>query len=364
MQQRNVGQIDRDSYDEITSFFRETSAELFQYLEIAEDLVNQGYLLILKKGEAQDMDQQQLTELFPQIVEKVFAEYRRLCFGYCLGKTQDPEIAGDIAQETIAQLLASRLPIRNIRRWIRQVAHNLLCAYYQENHQDRVLYKKLGIESDIAHQILENEELPAPELLADLLPEELKSSPDYQEYLILKQYSSLEDYALAQNISYDVAKRRSKKLLRDLGAKTLLALGWEDGPGILDFNQYRAIQKFMREILSIAPADGGSPDAKASSHKYDVLAELMQSFPKIDDWGIVMLGQRRYRLTIFHRTEAKEPHFATITIRLTARNSIEIIEGRKNRMAGVFKLPANMPLLMEKGKAVLTFEEIKDLIDR
>ena len=364
MQQTNTRMINRDSYDQIMSFFRETSAELFQYLEIAEDLVNQGYLLILKKGEAQDMDQQQLTAISSQAVENVFAEYSNICFRYCLSKTRDPEIAGDIAQETLAQLLASRLPIRNIRQWIRQVAHNLLCAYYQENHQDRVLYKKLGIESDVAHQILENEELPAPELLADLLPEELKSSPDYQEYLILKQYSSLEDYALAQNISYDVAKRRSKKLRRDLGAKILLALGWEAGPGILDFNQYRAIQKFMREILTIAPMDDGSPDAKAGSGKYEVLAELMQSFPKIDDWGITMLGQRRYRLTIFHRTEAKEPHFATITIELTARNSIKIIEGRKNRMAGVFKLPANMPLLIKKGKAVLTFDEIKNLLNR
>jgi DNA-directed RNA polymerase specialized sigma24 family protein len=263
MQQTNTSLIDRDSYDEVMDFFRETSAELFQYLEIAEDLVNQAYLFFLKKGEAQDMDQQQLTELFPQIVEKVFAEYRKLCFGYCLGKTKDPEIAGDIAQETLAQLLASRLPIRNVRQWIRQVAHNLLCAYYQENHQDRVLYKKLGIECDIAHQILDNEELPAPELLADLLPEELKSSPDYQEYLILKQYSSLEDYARAQNISYDVAKRRSKKLLRDLGAKTLLALKMAPGSWIsINTQPYKSLcARFLLSHLRTMAAPMPKPVA-------------------------------------------------------------------------------------------------------
>ena len=231
MQQTNTSLIDRDSYDEVMDFFRETSAELFQYLEIAEDLVNQAYLFFLKKGEAQDMDQQQLTELFPQIVEKVFAEYRKLCFGYCLGKTKDPEIAGDIAQETLAQLLASRLPIRNVRQWIRQVAHNLLCAYYQENHQDRVLYKKLGIECDIAHQILDNEELPAPELLADLLPEELKSSPDYQEYLILKH-------------QLRCGKTQKQEIAEGFGSKDPLSPGlgrWPRDPGFQSIHSHTKV---------------------------------------------------------------------------------------------------------------------------
>ncbi len=349
--------IDREAYDDILDYILKRSTDLFGNLNISGDIVNQTFMRLLKIDPQVIIDHEHLSAIFPKAVEDVFEDYRMKCFGYCLRKTRDPELSSDIAQETMYQLLSARKPISNVNQWIRSVAHNLLCDHYRSKYRDSDTCRQLCAEYEVMNQIYVNDELPQKDDLSNFLPPDIQVSEDYREMLHIWSFSSIRAYAEAENISYEAAKSRSKKLMKNLKALLLKAMGWESGPEILDFNQYKAIQKFLRELVSISRNPTlSSPD--------DKLTQLMSQIPRIDDWGISIMPNRRFRLLIFYVNPDQQPIFASISLELNQRNHIRIISSKLHVKTDIQKVQTEIPIKTDKGYAVLNFEDITNLVTR
>ncbi|MBP7117863.1 MAG: hypothetical protein KBB33_05955 [Candidatus Cloacimonetes bacterium] len=349
--------IDRKAYDDILDYIIKRSTDLFGNLNISADIVNQTFMRLLKTDLQVEIDNEHLCAIFPKVVEDVFEDYRMKCFSYCLRKTRDPELSSDIAQETMYQLLSARTPISNVNQWIRSVAHNLLCDHYRNKYRDSDTCRQLCAEYEVMNQIYINDELPQKDDLSNFLPPDIQASDDYREMLHIWSFSSLRAYAEAEKISYEAAKSRSKKLMKNLKALLLKAMGWESGPDILDFNQYKTIQKFLRELVSISKKPAiSSPD--------DTLSQVMSQIPRIDDWGISMMPNRRFRLLIFCFNPDQQPIFASISLELNQRNHIRIISSKLHAKTDVQRVQTEIPIKTDKGYAVLNFDDIINLVTR
>lgn len=158
------------------------------------------------------------------------------------------------------------------------------------------------------------------------IKKEILASQEYHDYEAMLSFDSIKDFASSQNVSEKVAQKRKERAIRNLRSKILLAMGWEASREILSFNQYNAILKFIRELLRIGRRD---MDVKKISKYYPKLAQVMNGIERIDDWGITMVGNRRFRLHVFHLSQGNQPIIATFFIILNPRNHVSVENCKK-----------------------------------
>ncbi|MDP2173498.1 MAG: hypothetical protein Q8J62_06960 [Candidatus Cloacimonadaceae bacterium] len=153
-------------------------------------------------------------------------------------------------------------------------------------------------------------------------------------------------------LSYEVAKKRKEKILRNLKALVLLSMGWEASPEILTYNQFKAILNFIREIQKIGSEITGDLKQLRSKNVNNQILDVMQGISRIDDWGITMVGNGHYRFHIFHLTSNKQPIIATFNIKLNNRNHIIVENCKRNEIVSIHHIPANVHIPKEMGKAL------------
>ncbi|HOH98135.1 MAG TPA: hypothetical protein PL188_07505 [Candidatus Cloacimonadota bacterium] len=349
-------QESREYYEEVIDFITTTARNSFQYINIAKDAINLALFRILKANDLHGTTIEQLEAIFPKIVEEVFAKYQNISFHYCLRRTRDPELSKDIAQETIYLLLASQQEVQEVVLWVKQVSHNLLCKHYQAKKEEQSLYQELCQEASVIQQMADNNLNLKLEEHVNIIPKSVVESPVGREFIRIQSYETLADYADAEGINYEAAKTKSRRLLRDLKAMLLLALGWETSPDILDFYQYRSIQQFLRLILK--------PGSRFVRKKLLLqVKEVMDGVARIDDWGITMVEKERFRLYIFHRTADDTPILATFSLLLDERNHISVENCKKNQITASHIIPANVQIPKEMGRALWPYEKIISLVN-
>lgn len=348
-------------YEQLIGLCESQNSQNFRKLNIASDIANALLMMLLKNSQIEGYDapiQEQVKALYPKAVEEVFASYQKKIFGFCYAKTKDPELSQDIAQEAILQLLSSQTEIRNIPAWLSQVSHNLLCKHYQAKAGDKALYTELCKEGEILESALDVAE---PILLDGLDPKSqslLLQSPEYKEYEAMHAFKNMAEYAESLQVSPKVAQKRKDKIVRNLKATILLAMGWENTPDILNYHQYDAILRFIREMLKIGTEKLDDRDAKSSRYRDPKLVELMQGIASIDDWGITALGKYRFSICLFHLNQEGNPVAVSFIIHLDERNRLSIEDYKKNKVLGFFTMPAKLQIPKEMGKSIWSFEEI------
>ncbi|MDD3563982.1 MAG: hypothetical protein PHR32_09965, partial [Candidatus Cloacimonetes bacterium] len=87
------------------------------------------------------------------------------------------------------------------------------------------------------------------------------------------------------------------------------------------------------------------------------IQKVMQGITSIDDWGITMIGNRRFRFHIFHLTLKKKPIIATFIIRLNERNHVSIKSCKRDEIVGIHPIPANMQIPKEMGRSLWSYEK-------
>ena len=137
-------------------------------------------------------------------------------------------------------------------------------------------------------------------------------------------------------------------------------MGWEASREILSYNQYNAILKFIRELLKM---DFSGKTVKPSTRLHPKLAQVMNGIEKIDDWGITMVDNRRFRLHVFHLSQGKQPIIATFFIVLNERNHVRVENCKKNQIIAVHPIPANIRIPKEMGRALWSYEKIISLLN-
>ncbi|HAN40327.1 MAG TPA: hypothetical protein DCQ12_00160 [Candidatus Cloacimonas sp.] len=351
--------ISQEQLEAINAQISALAAEQFVNLNLSAGLVEAAQMLLLGKSAPQDSAE--ITEdyitntLFPRAVENVFEKYRKNCFRICLSKTQNIDLSEDIAQEAISLLLSSENRVENAGAWLAKVTYNLLHAHYKNTKKEAQLYERLSLEATTFEKWIELGDLLELKELDAALAEQLLKSDEYRQYQEIDSYNNIKDYAAANKISVATARKRKERARRNLKAKALRGMGWQSSPKILNFNQYFAIQKFIREVLRVCSGDKDVKWMKSLSREY---AEAVKNIKFIAKWGISAIGNLRFRLRLFTIFEDGKPFMLTFIIELSKRNSISILDVTVNQFAGKHPVPDTVFIPKDKGKSGLTYEQI------
>ncbi len=355
--------LNKKRYDDIIGFISELTSQRFCYLNLSDDIANTILVRLMKSSAFVDptgIPADFIKSAFPKAVEEVFNYYQKVSFQYCLTKTHEHHLSEDTSQEAVRQLLSSKHHINDVYSWLRQVTHNLLCKHYEFRAKEKELYNLLCMENSFLQNVMASGNDIDIHGLNPIEKREILSSREYQDYHEMLSFDSIKDYASSLNVSEKVAQKRKERAIRNLRSKILLAMGWEASREILSFNQYNAILKFIRELLRIGRRD---MDVKKISKYYPKLAQVMNGIERIDDWGITMVDNRRFRLHVFHLSKGKQPIIATFFIVLNPRNHVSVEHCKKNEIIGAHPIPANIQIPKEMGKALWSYEKIISLLN-
>jgi DNA-directed RNA polymerase specialized sigma24 family protein len=355
--------MDKKRYAEVVRYIGELTSRRFCYLNLADDIANAILVRLIKSSSSADptgLSADFIKSVFPKAVEDVFNHYQKVSFQYCLTKTQDHHLSEETSQEAIRQLLSSKHTVNDVYAWLRQVTRNLLCKHYEYKAKEKDLYNLLCMETGLLQNVAASGSSMDIEGISTGKKQEILSSQEYRDYQTALSFVSLKDYASSLNVSEKVAQKRKEKAIRNLRSKLLLAMGWEASREILSYNQYNAIQKFIRELMKMGRGDR---DIKQNNKLHPKLAQVMNGIDRIDDWGITMADNRRFRLHIFHLTQEKQPIIATFFIVLNERNHVSVENCKINEIIGARPIPANVQIPKEMGKALWSYEKIISLLN-
>jgi len=361
----DVQDLNRAMYDEIIGCIQDESLQSFKYLNISDDIANTILIRLLKDSISEThigITKAYVDSAYPKAVEDVFDYYQKVSLHYSLSKTQDPELSNDVSQKAIRLLLTSKNYIKNIYTWLKQITHNLLCQHYRSISQQKELYDSLCWESESVRKVMCAQNTIQVEGLDPILKKEILSTKEYKEFEAIASFDKISDYATHLNVSNAVAQKRKDRIVKNLRSRLLLAMGWEAGRDILNYNQYNAILKFIRNIQKVGENSDLRGTSSNSLAQTTDIQKVMQGITRIDDWGITMIGNRRFRFHIFHLTPEKTPIIATFIISLSERNHVSIKSCKRDEIAGIHPIPANVQIPKEMGKLLWSYEKIISLL--
>lgn len=354
--------INIQHYDDVVRNIAELTQSSFGNLNISKDAVNLALIRLLKAPLSADDIKCQVQAMYPKIVEELFASYHDKAYHYSLKRTHDSELSNDIAQETICRLLKSQIPIIEIVGWVKRVAHSILCENYRAQESEQVLYQALRNEAELMHQLWHSNSKTSLAEYLSVMPKSILHSPNFKFYLQLKEYDTLKAYAEANQLSYEAVKSKSKKIVKDLKAEILLAMGWEASPSILDYNQYKAIQSFIRNLLSLSTTlTKGASEALSKLHPD--LPQVLSGYTSIEDWGITMISERRFRLYLYHLNPEQGHLMSTIFISTSKRNHVQVEACKKNEFVRTHNIPAKVQIPNEMGAGLWSYDKIISLLN-
>lgn len=358
MKQIEYSDISDIAYNRIVESINKMIKEQFRFLNIVDDVTNQIFIDLFKAsmpGIADEAFQESIDAATPKAVENTFKYYQKISFSYCFSKTKQPELSEDISQEAIMAMLKSKNKINNINAWLFQVTNNLLCKYYESQKQERELFEMLRNNAAVIQQLDAHDDSFDIVNLSDSDKEAIIASEEFQEYEKMISFKSLKEFAESMDVSEKVAQKRKEKIIRDLKSKTKVAMGWQVSRSILNYNQYNAIQKFIRELLSM---ENIARYVKSDEELSLKVQSIMQGINEIHDWKIIMQDSKTFRLTVFSLDESIGPRAVTFTLFLNHRNSVLIKDFKENEFVAAHKLPKNFRIPRQMGMSMLSYEDI------
>jgi hypothetical protein len=223
------------------------------------------------------------------------------------------------------------------------------------------LYEQLSLEAATFEKWMASDDPLELRELSPAMVDEILKTDEYLQYDELMSFKTLKDFADAHAISEKVAQKRKEKIIRNLKSMIMLGLGWHDTPVILDYNQYNAIRKFMREVLKMLSGDEEIEWLKALTPEQ---IEILKQVKILADWTISMVKKHKYMLLFFTILDDGKPFLMTFDIVMDERNSISIQNFRINKHLASYTAPPNLRIPMEKGRAIWSFKQIISLLDK
>jgi DNA-directed RNA polymerase specialized sigma24 family protein len=352
--------LDSKAYQSALNTIRDLCGTMYAELDIFKDAANFIILQMMKSADSSKFDDKNLRLMFPRLIQDLFEQYRMNSFNYCLVRIRDPEVAEEIAQEAIFQLLSTKTRVSNVPAWLRQVTHNLLCAYYKQKKADASLYHQLKDEEQQMQDILNNSFHTVIDSLSRKDMQEILQSREYKDYEGIIQHPGLQDFARAEGISYEAAKKRRAKAFRDIKALLLKTLGWENTQEILNYNQYQAIQKFIRALLDFIEnkTDSFTQDPAMDAKLKGILNKVIT----ILEWEIFSNSEGGWNIVLVCNQGEETPLIATINIQMNKRNQISLQDCKRNELAAIMDCPVDIVIPTNKGKCEMSLEDLQAFI--
>jgi hypothetical protein len=274
--------------------------------------------------------------------------------------TKNGDLSQDLAQISIISLLQSKKPIRFVKAWLKGTIYNQVALAQKGKYRDDRLYKDLSYtnpcpdgdafcpEADLDKSITKSD---IPKLL---------SPADYKIYAAMKRFSTIKAYATAKGISYSTARETKHRIITNLKANYLRQQGWMDSPAILSYRSLVNLKRFMDTMLEhAATGDFSSLFHYAPKEVIPQLKECFMGFAAITRWGIHLNQDGSFRLFLMDVTEHDKPITVFLIITMNKANYIRIKDCYLGKLMGIIPVAKLGPLPVEKGRCLLTIEQIK-----
>jgi DNA-directed RNA polymerase specialized sigma24 family protein len=356
----NSNVINESQFQELIDDLESRTDALYGRLNLVPELKGVFSKLLLT-SEPGDNHRQFLSDKLPFVVEECFKGLRGFCMGYLLKTTRDPELSEDIAQEAILQLMNSTRQIHKPRPWLIQVCRNLLIAHYRNNNIQNDLLNTLEIESKISTQI-DTETDFDPSILTQF--PDLFDKNDYQVLLEMVSYSDLKSYASAKGISLEKAKQTSKELKHNFKAAWMRYDGWDATAKILSYQQYKALKRYITQILEIA-ASKDPENLKKNSFNVDPdnFFKAFKGFKELYEWSYFDNGDTSDLVLV---GEPGQTHPVVVTLRISFSDKGRIITHKcyQNQLRAILPKLPELDQSMLHNRCTLSFNQIEDIIKR
>jgi len=354
--------MDEKQFDGLQNLVVRKASELFRNRTLSHQVANTLILSLLKETFPTSNIVNWVDRKLPQTVESYFNELRLYCFKYALDLTQMNEIAEDIAQQSIIELLTAEQDILNIKAWLRGLVSNKTKQYVRQQSKEH------GIVRDIKANNVHNAgtELPPTEHLYEKLNADqvkaLLSTKDFRLYKKLKKFKNLVEYATAYNLSHTTARKHSHEIRTNLKAAYLKATGWNGTQAILTFRRLNGIKRFLQSMTELYGSNQSiSTDKYNLALDKDKLISAFEGVNKVTDWGISMLTDDRFRVFLCYKG-SKDPVMIVMYININRANQITITDCHRASMLAALPDPHGRVDLFRHGKPAMTYKEILHLL--
>lgn len=329
------------------------------HTSIANDIAN-DVLVNFMKEEVDSLNLEAwVHNKIEQHTESHISNLWQFCFTYALSLLSNDDIAKDVSQNVMIALLQSRKQVMYVRGWLKSAVYKQSMQYFQKLGKESVLESALlnNLQADVADFCDENEleeSLSNREVYRLLKPEEFKT---YKEF---KKYPSVRAYAKANGMTNSRAYETKRKIMVNLKSRYLRSKGWLDSPVILDYRQMVNIKRFFDNLVQHAQNN----DFTKAFHYSDnpmrpILKECFTGFKEVFDWGITILKDGSFEISVADFSDEENPIFILMVITFNKANYIKIVSCRKLTLWEVIPSEKICPIPMEKGTTTLELEDIK-----
>lgn len=268
------------------------------------------------------------------------------------------DFAFDIAQNSILALISSKREIKSPYSWLRTTVKNeALRIIKDENKQTDVIERK-SVEQ--ATQI--NIEDESDDILKISIQKikTILSPNDFEIFRQLKKYGfSLTTYAKKKNVNINTIKTAKQRIKRNIISTYLFEDGWRNGTMILNYPQFRAINRFIYQILNHIK---NNEVIKIREYFRKIANfEIQFLFDNVEDcleWNVIYRNDF-YRVVFVCSPIKPLPQVIELDIKFNRSDYLNIIDARIKKPIFIAEKPATEVIkYKDKGKIELTEDKI------
>ena len=326
---------------------------------LAKEITSEVQIKLVKEDISEIDREAWIHKQVESIAESYISDLWSYCFHYALKLTEDPDLAQDTTQTVMVALLQSKQEVLHVKGWLKQAVYNQCILATKDEKKKRELGKKLASEAPmgVAAQAVDEEQLEKGMSDADL--KRLLSKEDYAELREMRKYKTLKDYAQAKGMNSSAARKRKHCILTNLKAGYLNEQGWVNVPEILDYRTMVNIKRFLNTLVE----KNRLGDYKQLYHYCTPeiapkLQATLKGISNILDWGISQISPKHYQVSFVASTNRDNPSLVVVEITINRANYIRITECYGSMLAGMISESKLGQFPSEKGKYLLTREDI------
>jgi DNA-directed RNA polymerase specialized sigma24 family protein len=339
--------------------------EQYRHDSIALDISNRILLNLVEEANLPSNLEDWVSCRADVHAEKYFNELWMYCYRYALDLTKQAETAEDIAQASLGALFQSKKEVLFVRGWLKTTIYHNVAALSKQRAKTRKMHNEANQAVQHDYPPCISDEDKALKTLDRAHIRKLLSPQDYRLFVRIKRFPNLKLYAEASGISYQTAREHKHRIKTNLKSAYLREQGWEGSQEILDFRQMINLKKFMKALINHAiNGDLDKMKKYCPKDKQQLVCKTLKNLNEVSDWGIYMSGVNKYVLSIFDASLEGLPNTYRIDIQMNRANQIRITSCKQLKLMGVIDTEQAGPLPIEKGKCMLTIEEITELLKK
>ena len=358
------GLLGAQRFGNINTQAMELARKSFTNPAIINDVINNICLALLKEPTLPADEQKWVAVNFPKAVENYFKDLRSFCFQSAFEMVSNPDIAEDVAHESITSLLQTDAQITYIKPWLKRVVLNKLAQHFNNKARANELVISVIEQGKSLDLDAKTESKRAVSQLALNEIEKLLNRRDFARFKKINQCKNLSEYAASLNINYQTARLHSHEIRTNLKAAYLRASGWDGTPEVLTYRQLVKIKGFINSVLEVF----SKADSRIAKKYYVHMDEqqvqsVFNGATELIDWGIDIITNQVYQVYVYY-SSPESPMMALMRIKLHRSNRIIITECARMELISDHALPEDFVFLVREGKPAFSFEEISRLLQR